>query len=121
VTPEEREILRVLKGAKGGYRHDYAKDLAQIRALSADFPRVDMLEEAKKMAAWLIDKPDTRVKNSRSFMRNWIAKAAGMALSRASPPETRQASTGIPDPHEIQRRFEGKYSKIRTGGVVIDV
>jgi hypothetical protein len=40
---------------------------------------------------------------------------------RASPPETQRPAAGIPDPREIQRRFEEKYSKIRTGGGVIDV
>jgi hypothetical protein len=131
-------MLRVLSGARGGYRHDYGKDLAQVRALSVDFPRVDMLEEVKKMAAWLIDKPDSRVKNPRAFMRNWIVRAAKTHAAPNAPPSgddgrtpaARASPDGIPDPDEIQRRFDAKYSRVehvkhakyaKTGGVVIDV
>jgi hypothetical protein len=123
VTPEERDILRVLSKTRGGYRYDYEKDLAQIRALAVEFPRVDMLGEVKKMAAWLIDKRPDKVKNPRLFMRNWIAGAARMQASpRASPvPAIPRHSQGVPDFDEIQRRFDEKYSKIETGGDVIDV
>jgi hypothetical protein len=121
VSREERDMLRILSEAKGGYKYDYAKDLSQLRTLSVEFPSVDMLEEAKKMAAWLIDKPDGKVKNPRAFMRNWIANAAKRASPRASPPAVRRDSRGVPDLDDIQRRFDEKYGNAKTGGDVIDV
>jgi hypothetical protein len=119
-TPTEREALHVLSTAKGGYSYDYDKDLAQIRKLSVEFPRVDMLLEVKKMADWLVDKPPDRLKNSRAFMRNWITKAAE-GKPRASPVTVNPAQHGVPDPADIKRRFNEKYSNTKTGGVVIDV
>ena len=105
ITEGERQCLSVLKDAAGGYKHDYAKDLEQLRRLSVDFPRIDMLEEVKRMSAWLIDKPPSRVKNSRAFFRNWITNSA-----------KRQAETGVShsvkqladmDPDELVKDFYG--------------
>lgn len=108
LTPEEREILNVIKGAKGGYQYDFEKDLKQIRTLSVEFPHVDMLSECKKMADWLIDKPPTKVKNSRSFMRNWISNAK----PRASP------AVRVPPPAISQQTpRKNDYNSIITGAV----
>ena len=105
VTELERQCLSVLKGAAGGYKHDYSKDLDQIRRLSVDFPGVDMLEEVKLMSAWLVDKPPGRVKNSRAFFRNWITNSAKRGKGFAAAPSVKQLAEM--DPDELVKEFYG--------------
>ncbi len=107
----EERILAVLRSAGGGYQFDHNADLEQIRKLSEEFPHVDILAECKRMCDWLSDNPGKRGKNSRSFMRNWMTKAAAYHnrvsyQSRAAP----QGPSRPRDP-EAERRareFEEK-------------
>jgi hypothetical protein len=105
----------VLSHAGGGYRHDYGKDLAQIRALAAEFPHADMLAEVKKMAAWLMDKP-RKIRNSRLLLRNWVSNARDFAVKsghspRASPGQSlRERVESVRDPDEILLEYFGGHS-----------
>jgi hypothetical protein len=74
VTASEREILAVLN-AIPNYPFDYTVDLRHIRALVVDFPTVDLLEEAKSYATWLLGKSLKAKSNPRLQFRNWCKNA----------------------------------------------
>jgi hypothetical protein len=73
---EEQEILAVLQSVKN-YPYDEPTDLECIRKLAADYPEVDLLQEIKHWATWVIDKPLKKKGESRprSQIRNWVRKA----------------------------------------------
>jgi len=71
---EEREILAILKSIPG-WQFDYEKDLQQVREVAVDYPRVDMLAEAKLLRDWLKDNPLKKNSKPRARLRNWIRKA----------------------------------------------
>jgi hypothetical protein len=101
---EEREILGVLRTVAGGYSYDHAKDLAQIRKLAVEFPHVDILGEVKKIEAWAVDKSSTKIKNSRAFLRNWIARARAaplQLLEQQSQARSVYAAAAEEDPDQI--------------------
>ena len=77
-TPEEREVLSLFKGVHDLKQPDTGKLIRQIRTLKADFPAVDLLAEAKKMALWLDsrEKKQNAKSNLLLFMRNWVERAS---------------------------------------------
>jgi hypothetical protein len=114
-TPVEREILRVLSTAGGGYKYDYKLDIVQIRALSVEFPHTDILAEVKKMASWLMDKRPDKTKNSRLFLRNWVVKAAGRnarVSSQAPPGSNVYERAASQDPDDILGGLFGRRDAI---------
>lgn len=74
VTTEEREVLAVLKSIPN-WKFDYEQDLSFLRELATDFPSIALLDEAKNMRAWLVDKPLKPKSNARLRWRNWCKKA----------------------------------------------
>lgn len=77
VTTVERQLLALLKSIKG-YPFDYHHDLKSIRDLAVDYPNVDLRDQIKRWAVWLMDnEKGLRQKNInyRSRLRNWLSKA----------------------------------------------
>jgi hypothetical protein len=83
-TEHERHILSELKEVSG-YPLDYPKDLKHIRDILTDFPAVDVLNEAKKWHAWMLDHPPRKKPNFRLRFRNWceIANKRGVKGGQA--------------------------------------
>ncbi len=74
-TANETKILNVLKTVKN-YPFDAKTDLEAIRNLAADYPDVDLLQEVKHWATWVLDKPLQKGKSKpRSQIRNWVRKS----------------------------------------------
>lgn len=73
-TPEEREILSVLKSIEL-YPFDFEKDLQFIRDLATDYPSLDLLYQVKKWRDYKRDKPLTKKSSPRAQLRNWMNKA----------------------------------------------
>lgn len=78
VSEGEREILNRLKNITG-YPFDYDKDLVFIRQLAVDYPTVDILEQVKNHAIWLLDNPYKKNSNPRSQFRNWCKNSIAFA------------------------------------------
>ena len=97
-TPEEREVLSLFKGVHDLKQPDTGKLIRQIRTLKADFPVVDLLAEAKKMALWLDsrEKKQNAKSNLLLFMRNWVERAS----KTPSPPisDLQRYKNGPPSP-----------------------
>ena len=97
-TPEEREVLSLFKGVHDLKQPDTGKLIRQIRTLKADFPAVDLLAEAKKMALWLDsrEKKQNAKSNLLLFMRNWVERAS----KTPSPPisDLQRYKNGPPSP-----------------------
>lgn len=97
-TPEEREVLSLFKGVHDLKQPDTGKLIKQIRTLKADFPAVDLLAEAKKMALWLDsrEKKQNAKSNLLLFMRNWVERAS----KTPSPPisDLQRYKNGPPSP-----------------------
>jgi len=72
LNEEEKLILKTLKEIPN-YPFDYDKDLKNIRELMIDYPKVDMAEEVKKYATWLLDAPLKPNSRPRSQLRNWCS------------------------------------------------
>lgn len=73
-TPEEREILSVLKSIEL-YPFDFEKDLRFLRDLSIDYPALDLVYQVKKWRDYKRDKPLTEKSSPRAQLRNWMNKA----------------------------------------------
>lgn len=71
ISPAEKEILSVLNTIKL-YPFDYERDIEYIRDLLTEYPKVDLLAEAKKWKIYKIDKPLKKNSNARSQFKNWI-------------------------------------------------
>jgi hypothetical protein len=75
ITEQEKKILSVLQNVKN-YPYDKPTDIECIRSLAADYPDVDLLQELKHWATWVLDKPLVKGKSKpRSQIRNWVRKA----------------------------------------------
>lgn len=74
VTRIEREVLVILRNTPG-YDFEYSQDLAYIRELAVDFPRLDLLEEVKNWRVHKEDKPLKKNGNHRPGLRTWMGKA----------------------------------------------
>lgn len=85
ITDAEREILNKLK-AVSGYPFDYAKDLEFIRELAVDYPAIDILEQVKKYAVWLLDNPYKAKSNPRLQFRNWCKNSVKWADKKTFEP-----------------------------------
>ena len=83
-STSEREFLGILK-AIPGWHFDYTKDLTHIRTLATDYPTVNLLEEVKKAATWLLDKPLKRNANPRLFLRNWMKNSLKYSRKGGQP------------------------------------
>lgn len=77
ITEQEQKILSVLQNVKN-YPYDEPTDIECIRSLATDYPDIDLLQELKHWATWVLDKPLVKGKSKpRSQIRNWIRKARG--------------------------------------------
>jgi hypothetical protein len=71
----EKLILEVLSQVEN-YPFDQDVDLRLIRDIAADYPDIDLIQEIKHWATWVLDKPLIDGKSKpRSQIRNWIRKA----------------------------------------------
>ena len=82
LTASERICLSVLKDIPN-WPYDYTKDLAQLRELVVDFPRLDLAAEVKRLRDYLKDKPLTPKGNPRLRLRNWCEKASEWLAERS--------------------------------------
>lgn len=87
--PGERQVLYELTRVQG-FPRDMPKNLEYIRTLAVDFPKVDLLEEAKRWRAYMLDHPLHKKGNPRLRFRNWCEIATKRFLERAQrePPAT---------------------------------
>ncbi len=102
MTEREHQVVEALRSVTG-YPSDDARDLDLVRRMAADFPRVDLLAEARKWSTYKLDKPLERRSNARSQFRNWVQigvdKGRAVLLSAAlgrsnqsAPAEDRMAA-----------------------------
>lgn len=73
-TETEREILKELKSVKG-YKFNYPVELAFIRKLAVDFPKLNTLQQIKSWVARKIDEPLKEKSKPHGQLENWFAKA----------------------------------------------
>ena len=73
-TQKELLILKELKNVKG-FPFDEEKDLSFIRAIIADYPEIDHLDEFKKRCAYWLDHPLKRNSSPRAQIRTWFKNA----------------------------------------------
>jgi hypothetical protein len=73
-TEVEREILKELKSVKG-YKFNYQTELAFIRKLAVDFPKLNILQQVKSWVARKIDEPLKEKSKPHGQLENWFAKA----------------------------------------------
>lgn len=83
-TTSEQQILTVLQSVKN-YPFDYDTDLNHIRALSTDYPNIDILTEVKKWASYKLDQPLKKGSKPRSQLRNWMQKAVEFSKRKPKP------------------------------------
>lgn len=74
LSNDERELLSILKSIPG-YSFNFDRDLEHVRSLAVDFPAVNLLNEAKRYKAWLIDHPLKKKSNPRLQFRNWCERS----------------------------------------------
>ena len=130
-SPEETAIVAAFSGVPD-IKLTPVKLVQQFRDLQKEFPGVDGLSEAKKMALWLSEQSPAKRKKAvvLLFARNWIERAAKApsppygSLScggRCKPPLNSDGSVGSLNPEEEaeQRALEEKYARqygVQTGG-----
>src|SRR3990167_6470961 len=78
-TDEDDDMIATLQSTKGWVPDDET-DLDYLAQWRADFPSVDLAEEAKKFAAWHSDRPLR--KNLRLAFRNWLKNAVVFEAER---------------------------------------
>lgn len=78
---EESVILTELQKIPN-YPFDEQKDFQFIKSLKTDFPSVNILQEIKSWATWLIDKTLTEKSNPRTKLSNWLKKAVEFKKQR---------------------------------------
>lgn len=83
-SAHERETLSILKSVQG-YKYKWAEDLAFIRDLATDFPKLDILGEAKAWKAYKRDKPLQAKSNPRSQFRNWCRIDSEKPVNKSVP------------------------------------
>jgi len=73
---EEEDLLAAMTRIPGFVVVDEEKELAYLRTLVKDFPNLDIAEQIKGMAAWLLDNPPKATKpNHHSRLRKWCERA----------------------------------------------
>ncbi len=70
VLENERHLLHALKTIPK-YPFDYDTDMAFIQTLLVEFPTVNLYDQIKAWATWLLDNPLKKNSNPRSRLRNW--------------------------------------------------
>lgn len=107
-TPEETEIVRLFTGVNG-LKFDAQKLVQQTRDLRGEYPNVNILSEAKKMALWL-DGADGKKKSGKRnlllFVRNWVERAN---------------NTPSPPLRELERKRNGSMSLRNADGTFGDL
>lgn len=107
-TPEETEIVRLFSGVNG-LKFDAQKLVQQTRDLRGEYPNVNILSEAKKMALWL-DGADGKKKSGKRnlllFVRNWVERAN---------------NTPSPPLRELERKRNGSMSLRNADGTFGDL
>lgn len=73
VTPSERAVLSHLQQITG-YPFEYDRDLQLVRLLAVQFPKVDLVETARKWQVYKLDRPLEAKSNPRSQFRTWVRK-----------------------------------------------
>ena len=123
-TPEETEIVRLFSGVNG-LKFDAQKLVQQTRDLRGEYPNVNILSEAKKMALWL-DGADGKKKSGKRnlllFVRNWVERANNtpspplreLEKQRNGPQKNPDGSYGTPAEgnKERNRRLAEKYGDL---------
>lgn len=123
-TPEETEIVRLFSGVNG-LKFDALKLVRQTRDLRGEYPNVNILSEAKKMALWL-DGADGKKKSGKRnlllFVRNWVERANNtpspplrdFEKQRNGPQKNPDGSYGTPAEgnKERNRRLAEKYGDL---------
>lgn len=103
-SPSERECLNILKNIHN-YPLSYIKDMDFIRQMSVEFPDVDIFDEIKQFAVYVLDKPLTKSSNPRLRLRNWLTNARKFKLERTGK-NGQGGGVSIPsDPAGKYRRF----------------
>ncbi len=94
----ERHCLKLLKGL-AQWPFDFQRDLAYLRQLYVEFPRVDMLREVTDFATHAMDKPIKNRGSPRLRLRHWIEKGAQFAEERRQQGERgRDTGRGLSQP-----------------------
>jgi len=117
-TPDERVILNTLKSVKN-YPFNYEKDLHYIRTLAVDYPKLDIVAEIKKWAAYKLDKPLKNKSSPRSQIRNWMNKAMEFEEGgKHNGSITGHNVRGSPETHRARgsRKTEEDYRSGKYGG-----
>lgn len=123
-TPEETEIVRLFSGVNG-LKFDAQKLVQQTRDLRGEYPNVNILSEAKKMALWL-DGADGKKKSGKRnlllFVRNWVERANNtpspplreLEKQRNGPQKNPDGSYGTPAKgnKERNRQLAEKYGDL---------
>ena len=70
----ERELLGILEHLPG-WPFAHEKDLKHIRDVAKQYPKVDLVEQARWFSSWLLDNPLKKKSNPRLRFHNWIKNA----------------------------------------------
>jgi hypothetical protein len=54
------------------------------------YPRLDVIAEAHKADAWLIDNPRKKHKDHRRFLKNWLERSDKALINNDGPTDTRE-------------------------------
>jgi hypothetical protein len=75
IDPFLLELMNNLKEVNN-YPFDFDKDAEFLKALLVDFPTINIQEQIKKWAIYILDNPFKKKSNPRSQFRNWCKNAA---------------------------------------------
>lgn len=68
------EVLKTLRSVDGWIVDD-TKDKILITNIEKQYPKIDILEEARAWQVWMLDYNSKKAINHRSRFRNWCKKA----------------------------------------------
>lgn len=126
-TPEEQRVLDALWDIPS-WPDDPDEDLRTVRQLREQYPRLDLVAEARKLAAWWRPRDQAaerhtpegkRVRRNWTLrLQNWAQKAASPPSARGSPPRSSRADgvDGRQRLAEIQRLREREGTVMAGGG-----
>lgn len=98
----EKRLLAALREVPG-YPFDPEKDVLFATQLVADFPSVDLAGEARKWAAYKLDRPFNARSSPRSQFRTWVSNALRFAA--------RDASRGKPTTLSVEEQLAEKHKR----------
>lgn len=68
------EVLKVLRSVDG-WNKDDTKDKVMLDNIKNQYPKIDLLEEARAWQVWMLDFDKKKKINHRARFRNWCKKA----------------------------------------------